>query len=85
PVPPLTEERRKDLVKVIRRHLEEAKISVRNIRRDSNESLKRAEKDGDISEDESRATQEKIQELTNQHIKELDRLLELKEKEIMEV
>ncbi|MFH1010294.1 MAG: ribosome recycling factor [bacterium] len=85
PVPPLTEERRRDLVKVIRRYLEEAKIAVRNIRRDSNESLKRAEKDGEISEDESRTTQEKIQELTNQHIKELEHLLELKEKEIMEV
>lgn len=85
PVPPLTEERRRDLVKVIRRHLEEAKIAVRNIRRDSNESLKRAEKEGEISEDESRTAQEKIQDLTDQHIKELDHLLELKEKEIMEV
>jgi ribosome recycling factor len=85
PLPPLTEERRRDLVKVVRRYVEEAKVALRNIRRDTNESLKRAEKDGEISEDDSRTAQDKIQEVTNQHIKELDRLLELKEKEIMEV
>jgi ribosome recycling factor len=85
PVPPLSEERRRDLVKVVRRYLEEAKVAVRNVRRDTNEALKRAEKDGEISEDDSRTAQDKIQEITNQHIKELDRLLELKEKEIMEV
>jgi ribosome recycling factor len=85
PIPPLTEERRRELVKVVRRFLEEAKVAVRNIRRDANDHLKQAEKDGKISEDESHTTQEKIQELTNQHIKEMDHLLELKEKEIMEV
>ena len=85
PVPPLTEERRRELVKVVRRHLEEAKVAVRNIRRETNESLKRAEKDGEITEDDSHTTQEKIQELTDQHITDMDRLLELKEKEIMEV
>jgi ribosome recycling factor len=85
PVPPLTEERRRELVKVVHRYLEDARVAVRSIRRDANEHLKRAEKDGKISEDDSHTTQEKIQELTNQHIKEMDRLVELKEKEIMEV
>jgi ribosome recycling factor len=85
PVPPLTEQRRHELVKVVRRYLEDARVAVRSIRRDANEHLKRAEKDGKISEDDSHTTQEKIQELTNQHIKEMDRLVELKEKEIMEV
>jgi len=84
PVPPLTQERRRELVKVVRRHLEEARVAVRNIRRDANDQLKRSEKEGKISEDGSHTAQEKIQELTNQHIKEMDRLCELKEKEIME-
>ncbi len=85
PVPPLTEQRRHELVKVVRRYLEDARVAVRSIRRDANEHLKRDEKDGKISEDESHTTQDKIQELTNQHIKEMDHLVELKEKEIMEV
>ena len=85
PIPPLTEERRRELVKVTRRYLEEAKVAVRNIRRDANDNLKQAEKEGKISEDTSHTTQDKIQELTDKHIKEMDHLLELKEKEIMEV
>ena len=85
PIPPLTEERRRELVKVVRRYLEEAKVAVRNIRRDANEHLKQAEKEGKISEDQSHTAQDKIQELTNKHTKEMDHLLEQKEKEIMEV
>jgi ribosome recycling factor len=85
PIPPLTEERRRELVKVVRKHLEEAKVAVRNIRREANDALKHAEKDGDITEDDSHTAQQKIQELTDQHIQDMDHLLELKEKEIMEV
>ncbi|MBU1707988.1 ribosome recycling factor, partial [bacterium] len=75
----------RELVKVVRRYLEEAKVIVRNLRRDANEHLKRAEKEGKISEDQSHTAQDKIQEITNKHTKELDHLLEQKEKEIMEV
>jgi len=85
PIPALTEERRKDLVKQTRRQGEEIKVSIRNARRDANESLKKGEKDGTISEDESFRSQEKIQELTNKFIEKVDEILKGKENEIMEV
>ncbi|HEX9970579.1 MAG TPA: ribosome recycling factor [bacterium] len=85
PIPALTEERRKDLVKQTRRIGEEIKVSIRNARRDANESLKKGEKDGTISEDESFRSQEKIQELTNKFIEKVDEILKAKENEIMEV
>jgi ribosome recycling factor len=84
-IPPLTEERRHDLVKVVKKHAEEARVSVRNIRRDANEHLKTGQKDGTISEDDSRKAVEKVQKLTDKYVGEIDELLEAKEEEIMEV
>lgn len=84
-IPQLTEERRRDLVKLIRKKLEESKVGVRNIRRDANEKIKLLEKDGKITEDERKRSQDEIQELTNQKIEQLDAILQAKEQEIMEV
>ena len=85
PVPPLTEERRKELVKVAKKFAEEGKITVRNVRRDSNEHLKKAEKDEHVSEDERKHGEGEVQKLTDKYIKQLDEILSGKEKEIMEV
>lgn len=84
-VPPLTEERRHDLVKLVRKHAEEARVSVRNIRRDANEHLKSGQKDGAISEDDSHKAVDKVQKLTDKYIEDVDTSLTAKEKEIMEV
>ncbi|MCX8034112.1 MAG: ribosome recycling factor [Thermodesulfovibrio sp.] len=84
-IPPLTEERRKQLVKVVRKRAEEARVAVRNIRRDIIEEIKKAEKDKKLSEDDSRRAQEEIQKITNSFIEKIDQILEQKEKEIMEV
>jgi ribosome recycling factor len=84
-IPPLTEERRHDLVKVVRKHAEDARISVRNIRRDANDSLKKAQKDGVISEDDSHKAMDEVQSLTDKHIERIDKALKAKEDEIMEV
>lgn len=84
-IPQLTEERRKELVKFLRKKAEESKVSVRNIRRDANDSIKQLEKSSDISEDECRRAQDSIQELTNEKIKEIDQIMEVKEMEMMEV
>ncbi len=84
-IPPLTEENRKDLVKRVKKEIEEGKVALRNIRRDDIERIKKLEKDHKISEDESHKAQEKIQELTDKHIKDMDHLFQLKEKEILEV
>ena len=83
--PPLTEERRKNLVKLVKKRAEEAKISIRNIRRDAIEYLKELEKEGEISEDDQRRGQDQIQKITDKFTKEIDRILSIKEKEIMEV
>jgi len=85
PFPPLTEERRKELVKQCKHYAEEAKVAVRNIRRDANEKLKRAEKDAEISEDDLRRAEAETQKQTDAHIKEIDDALKRKEAEIMEV
>ena len=85
PVPPLTEERRKDLVKLVKKSAEDGKIAVRNIRRDANETLKKGEKDKDISEDESRKAQEQVQEITDEHIELLEEMVKKKEEEVMEI
>jgi ribosome recycling factor len=85
PIPPLTEERRVELVKVVKKHAEDSRVSVRNIRRDSNEQLKKAQKDGEISEDDSHKAVDKVQKLTDKYIEEIDNALGEKEKEIMEV
>jgi ribosome recycling factor len=84
PIPALTEERRRDLVKLVKKHAEEARVSMRNIRRDTNETLKKDEKDGKVTEDDSRKTQDKIQKITDKYIGEIDASLAAKEKEIME-
>ncbi|MEN2993927.1 MAG: ribosome recycling factor [Thermodesulfovibrio sp.] len=84
-IPPLTEERRKQLVKVVRKRAEEARIAIRNIRRDIIEEIRKNEKEKKLSEDESRKIQEEIQKITNSFIEKIDQALEQKEKEIMEV
>ncbi|AQR76629.1 ribosome recycling factor [Paenibacillus larvae] len=83
-IPPLTEERRLELVKMTKKYGEDAKVAIRNIRRDSNESIKKMEKT-EISEDESRRHQDDIQKSTDKYIAEVDKVLAAKEKEIMEV
>jgi ribosome recycling factor len=83
-VPTLTEERRKELVKVVRKIAEEGRVTIRNIRRDANEALKKLEKNKQLSEDSVHKSMDQIQDLTNRMIKSLDELLEKKEKEIME-
>jgi ribosome recycling factor len=84
-IPPLTEERRKELVKVAKGKAEEARISIRNIRRDGNEEVKSAEKNGHVSEDVSKKTLEEIQKITDGYIEKINKLLEAKDAEIMEV
>ena len=83
-IPPLTEERRKELVKVINKISEDHKIAVRNIRRDSNELLKGLKKDGDISEDDAFKAQDQVQKITDENIKLIDDVNKEKEKEILE-
>jgi ribosome recycling factor len=85
PMPPLTEERRKDLIRVVRHEAENTKVAIRNIRRDANHDLKDLVKEKMISEDDERRGQEVIQNLTDKHIKQVDRLLEEKEKDLMEI
>ena len=85
PIPELTEQRRKDLVKHVRKIAEDFRVSVRNHRRDANEMLKELQKDGDITEDDLRRGQEKAQELTKENTRRLDKVLKAKEDEIMEV
>lgn len=85
PLPPLTQERRKDLIKVVRGDAENSRIAIRNIRRDANNDLKILEKDKDISEDEQRVGEELVQKITDQFIKQIDDVLTLKEKELLEV
>ena len=83
-IPPLTEERRKELVKIVSKISEDHKIAVRNIRRDSNELLKGLKKDGDISEDEAFKAQDQVQKVTDEQIKRIDSIYLEKEKEILE-
>lgn len=85
PVPPLNEERRKELVKMVKSMSEEARVAVRNIRRDMNDSFKSSEKAGEISEDEMRRLQTEVQKSTDKFIAEIDEMLRHKEEEIMEV
>ena len=85
PIPQPSEERRKDLVRLARKLGEEARIAVRNVRRDANEHVKKAEKEGEISEDNSHDAQAEIQELTDHYVRLIDEMLETKEAEIMEV
>ena len=85
PMPPLTEERRKELTKVVKSEGEETKIAIRNLRRDANEHLKRLVKDKEISEDEERRAQDEIQKLTDRYVTDVDKLVLEKDKEIMTV
>ncbi len=85
PIPPLTEERRRDLVKVAKSEAENARVAVRNIRRDANSTLKDLLKEKEISEDEQRGAEEEIQKLTDATIKEVDHILTDKESDLMEV
>lgn len=85
PIPPLNEERRRDMVKLIKKFGEESKVALRNIRRDANEHLKKAEKEDHASEDERKKAEKDVQDLTDKHIASIDQLLKLKEAEIMEV
>jgi len=83
-IPTLTEERRKDLVKVVHKIIEDGRVAVRNIRRDANDLLKKSEKDNDLSEDNLRRATDNIQEMTDEHIKNLNQIQEAKEKDILD-
>jgi len=84
-IPPLTEERRKQLVKVVKKKAEESKVAIRNIRRDTNDELKKLEKEKQFSEDESKKLHDEVQKITDTYIAKVDEVLKHKEKEIMEV
>ena len=85
PIPPLNEERRKELVKLVRKFGEDSKIAIRNVRRDTNDHLKREQKEKKLSEDQMHDAEGEVQKLTDEHIKLIDDTLKHKEKEIMEV
>ena len=85
PMPPLTEERRRELAKIVKHEGEGAKVAVRNLRRDANQHLKDAVKDKSISEDEERRAEEEIQKLTDRYVTEIDKLLAQKEQELMQI
>lgn len=85
PMPMLTEERRKDLIKVVRGEAEEGRVAVRNVRRDANNDFKRLLKDKEISEDEARRGEEQIQKLTDKYIAEVDKMLAVKEEDLMAI
>jgi ribosome recycling factor len=85
PIPALTEERRKDLVKVVRRVAEDGKIAIRNVRRDVMQHLKELVVNGDVGDDEERRGEQQVQKITDDHVKSIDDLLRVKEAEIMEV
>lgn len=85
PIPPLTEERRKELVKLVKKFGEESKVALRNVRRDANEHLKKQEKDKKVTEDELKNLEKDTQKMTDDHIAKIDELIRHKEKEILEV
>lgn len=85
PIPPLTEERRKELVRLTHKIAEEGRIAIRNIRHDANKRIHQAQKDGDVSEDEMHRQLKEVQDLTDKHIATIDQMLERKEQEVMEV
>ena len=84
-IPPLTEERRKDLVKIVHKRMEEARVEIRNIRREANDHLKKEERDGNVGADESHRQLDVLQKTTDRHIAEVDRLGSAKEQEVLEV
>ncbi len=85
PIPPLTEERRKEFVKIIKKFGEESKVALRNVRRDANEHLKKKEKEKKMTEDDRKKAEDEIQKITDKHIGKVDEIIKHKEKEIMEV
>ncbi len=85
PLPAMTEDRRKEMIKLVRQEAEHARVSVRNTRREANEAVKALLKDKDISEDDERRAEERIQKLTDKYVKEVDDILAKKEKDLMEV
>ena len=85
PLPALTEERRKDLVKVVRGEAEGGKVAIRNIRRDANTDIKSLNKEKDISDDEMHQAEDEVQKITDTFIKQVDDVLSVKEKELMEI
>lgn len=85
PIPPLTEERRKDLVKVAGKYAEHQKVAIRNVRREANDDLKKAEKDSVISQDEQKKMEAEVQKFTDEAVKRVDEALKIKEQEIMQV
>jgi len=85
PLPPLTEERRKDMIRIVRQEAEGARVAIRNIRRDANSDLKELLKEKEISEDEARHGEERIQKLTDKYVAKVDEVLAVKEKELMEI
>lgn len=85
PLPPLTEERRKDLVKVMKEYAESARVAVRNARKDANQTLKDMEKEKELTEDDLRQGQDTVQKLTDDHVKKIDDMLKVKEEEVMKV
>lgn len=84
-IPMLTEERRNELIKVVKKTGEESKVAIRNIRREANDELKKLGKEGEITEDESRRGQDEIQKMTDRYIKEVDQVIRQKEKEMLEI
>ena len=85
PIPPLSEERRRELIKLCKKHGEETKVHLRNIRREGNEELKRLQKESKITEDDLRKAEAEVQKLTDQHVQKVDQILQKKEEEILEV
>lgn len=85
PIPPLNEERRRELVKLVKKYGEDAKVAIRNVRRDANDHLKRAEKEKELSEDLRHDAEAEVQKVTDEHIKNIDEIIKHKEAEIMEV
>lgn len=84
PLPPLTEERRRDMTKVVRQEVEQSRVAIRNIRRDANQTFKELVKEKEITEDDERRAQEDVQKLTDARIADVEKILEAKEKELME-
>ncbi|MBA1333890.1 MAG: Ribosome recycling factor [Firmicutes bacterium] len=84
-IPQLTEERRRELVKLVKKYGEEAKVAIRNERRNANDELKRMKKDGDITEDDEKKAQDEVQKLTDRYVENIDQVVAKKEQEIMEV
>jgi len=85
PIPPLNEDRRKEMVRLVKKLGEDGKIAIRNIRRDANDKMKKAQKNSDITEDDLEKGQKKIQELTDNFIDKISEIVKLKEQEVMEV